>query len=152
MYKFKLLSALVLGCGVLAFAGETPESATTPSPDRTDNDVVRVEIPATTDPSVSEPISTRLDPRIAQIEATYRTRMQALKSQIGATADPVSQDQLQQQAGQLKIEWTLALADRQLELARERKDSRAEAELLQAIERIQHPRTAPAPAAKGGAR
>ncbi len=84
----------------------------------------------------AEPV---LEPGIAAIEATYYQQMQVLNEQIQSAASEEQRDLLQQQAQTLKVEWTLALAHRQLDLARERQDTQAETELLQAIDRITHP-------------
>ena len=85
-----------------------------------------------------EQAASRLEPGLAKIEADYQARMDALMSEL-ASATEDQREAVQQQAAELKVQWTLALANRQLELARQRGDVAAETEILHAIQAMQKP-------------
>jgi hypothetical protein len=89
----------------------------------------------------NEQQQTHLEPGLQAIEDNYRARLKDLKKQIAATQIPEEIEALQSQAVVLKEEWTLALANRQLELARERNDVKAIADISRAIENIKLHRT-----------
>jgi hypothetical protein len=130
-----------------ALAEERTERNVWSDPNRTEKDIPRTETPAAVDPSAPASKSTVLEQGLQQVEESYKAQMMSLISQLDAATDPDQQDMLQQQVQQLKVDWTLALAHRQLELARERQDTRAEGELLEAIARIQDPTSSPSHAA-----
>jgi hypothetical protein len=67
--------------------------------------------------------------------------MRDLRMRISTAQTPEDQESLQREAMELKVEWSLALAKRQLELARERGDTEAEAEALNTINHVANPPT-----------
>jgi hypothetical protein len=85
---------------------------------------------------LGDQIETELEPGLASIETNFKARMEGLKTQMAAARDAAEMDQLQQQAQQLKVDWSIALANRQLELARARKDTQSEAAILETIENL----------------
>lgn len=91
------------------------------------------------EPGDGQQVVPQLEAGIAEIETMYGNRMQALKSKLNLATTEEERDALQQQTRELKVELTLALADRQLELARERGDTEAETELLTAKQAIMNP-------------
>jgi hypothetical protein len=103
---------------------------------------------------------TQLEPGLAKIEEQFGTQMQALLSDLASAQTAEEKTALQQKAIDLKGQWALALAYRQLELARERKDAASESQIQNDIENMQHPaavQASPAPrpesdkAVQGGA-
>ena len=110
---------------------------------RTDADIVRPEgVAQETIPGNGEQVVPQLEAGLMQINADFRGRMDAIKVELSAATTEEARAEIQQRAQQLKVEWTLAIADRQLQLAREAGDTQTEAQLLQAIAAMQAPRAA----------
>lgn len=133
------LLTLFLFC-LAAFA----QSDRVPNTEKTDLDVTSTPRPegiGTVVTAPNEQKQTRLEPGLQAIEDNYRARLDDLKKQITVSQNPEELEALQTQVVVLKEEWTLALANRQLVLARERNDEKAIAEISRAIENINLHRT-----------
>lgn len=138
--KLMMLFTAVAVCafGFAAFAQD--ENAPIPSTTYVDeSQMPRTEIQADGQAAIGETAPTVLEPGLAAIEANYAVRITALREQAAAATTSEAREALQTQMQELKHEWTLALAYRQLELARERQDVDTEAELLQAISHMTNP-------------
>lgn len=85
-----------------------------------------------------------LDPRLFEIETQFRSRLDVLETAITAAKNPAEEMELQKEAERLKIEWTLALNEVMLQIAREKGDTEAEAQALQLKDNIQNPPAHPA--------
>lgn len=85
------------------------------------------------------PVPTRLDAGLAEIDRQYSARLRTLKAEWSACTNADAGDEAQRRIEALKTDWQLATANRQLEIARSRKDSGAELEILNAIQRILTP-------------
>jgi hypothetical protein len=107
--------------------------------DRSSDDIQRTESQTTATVGIGEQMQPILEPGMAAIEKSYGLQMQALNAEFNAAATEPQQDEVQQRMQALKVQWTLALANRQLELARQANDSKAEAEILSAIGAIMQP-------------
>lgn len=143
--RTKLTLLVALGMIVLVGGGVIADNARdrlANTPALTDAEIQRPEGQMQAEPGNGQQVVPQLEPGIAEIEAMYLNRMQTLKSQLNLATTEEERDVIQQQARQLKVEWTLALADRQLELARERGDTEAETELLAAKQAILNPPSA----------
>jgi hypothetical protein len=139
------LFLLLCGTAVLlftlgAFAEDTANQRWRQSNPRTDKDVTP---PAPTQGqsglATSSESATTLDPSLQAINATYAERMQAIMAAFGSATTETEKVTAQQQAQDLKVQWSLAAAFGQLDLARNRKDAQAEAEILRDIDNLQHP-------------
>ena len=122
---------------IIGFSGDERQSQNT----RTEADVLRVDAPspAQAEAGLGEQVQPVLEPGLAAVESNFGQQMEALKSELTATLTEDQRDEIQQRMQSLKIEWTLALANREFELARQKQDSKAEAEILQAISQITNP-------------
>ena len=129
---------MVVITGLAAIADEAKNRYLQGNP-QTEADVPRTEVIRQVEPGSGEQITPRIEAGLAQIEEQFRSRMQVIEAELEMCTTEEERDAIQQRAHQLKIEWTLALANRQLELARQRHDVEAEAKILQGIDRIVNP-------------
>jgi hypothetical protein len=109
---------------------------------RTEADIPRTDVQIQAQAGLGGRETPRLDAGIESIETQYRARSQALKAELAVAASSQAQEDIMQAMVVLKSEWALAIANRQLELARLSGNTETEAEILQAISRMPSP---PAP-------
>jgi len=129
--------AAVVAVGMIGFAGDErrPESV------RTDKDIARPEGQMQAEPGTGERAPLQLEPGLAKIEADYTAQLETLRHELAAAITEEQREAIQERAVQLKVQWTLALADRQLELARQEQNAEAETEILKAMQAMQNPRS-----------
>lgn len=138
--KLLLCAALIAAFtfGLTAYAQD--ENAPIPSQTYVDeSQMTRTETQTVGQAELGEKVPTVLEPGLAAIEANYAARLAGLREQAAAAATSEGRETLQMRMQEVKLEWSLALAYRQLELARERQDADAETEILQAIEHMTNP-------------
>lgn len=135
--KFFVLLVAFIAVGMIGFAGDERRAETT----RTDADIVRTDgtAPAEAVAEIGEQVQPKLDPGLAKIEETYRLQMESLKNELAAATTDDRREAIQRRAAELKMQWTLALVDRQLELARAQGNGEAEAEALHAKQMMLNP-------------
>jgi hypothetical protein len=138
--RFLLLLITFLTIAVLGLAGDERQAARV----RPESNVPQTSVQAQTlDPGSRVQAAPQLEPEVAAIEASFGQQIQMLSSEFASAQTEDEREAVQQRVQSLKIEWTLALANRQLELARQKQDAKAEAEILQMIAHITN-RVAPA--------
>ncbi len=136
--KLFVTIAAIAVIGIIGFAGDQRQPEST----RTEADVQRTEYMATAQPGTGEQVQPQLEPGLAKIEENYRRQMESLKNELASATTDDQREAIQQRAAELKMQWTLALADRQLELARQQGNAEAETEALHAKQAMLNPPTA----------
>jgi hypothetical protein len=141
--KIPVLVALLVVMSV-AFIAHSDEAVNrnAQSNPRTEASIPRTDVQIQAQAGLGEQETPRLDAGIESIESQYRARAQALKAELAVATSSQAQEDIMQAMVVLKSEWALAIANRQLELARLNGNTEAEAEILQAISRMPSP---PAP-------
>jgi len=126
--------AAVVAVGMIGFADDVrrPESV------RTDDGVARPEAQMQAEPGTGERAPLQLELGLAKIEADFTAQMETLRHELAAAITEDQREAIQERAVQLKVQWTLALADRQLELARQDQNAEAETEVLKAMQAMQN--------------
>ena len=112
-----------------------------PTSTLTDKDIVRTDAPtpATAEPGLGEQMQPMLEAGLAQIEMAFGEQMESLKAEFASATTEDAREAVQQRMMQLKKDWSLAIIDRYIELARERGDSEAEAEEMAAKNALLNP-------------
>lgn len=135
----KFIYLFTLFVSTLAFAED--DRVVTPRPDYV-KEYTRKDMSDGTNQSVQDgdQIQPVFEPGIVSINAQFQAVMDGLLNQLKNSPDFESENAIQEQIMSLKHEWKLARINRLLELARAKKDTEQETELLQAIQALTMPK------------
>ena len=134
---FVLLLSAILVVGLIGFAGDEQRDRT-PAPQPP---IERVSVQAQAEPGTGEQVQPVFEPGIAQINGSYQPRVDALIAELDAATTEDAREEVQQRVMRLKLEWSLAVMGRHIEIARENGDAQLEAELSVSKERMENPPT-----------
>ena len=136
-----LLISLTLFCASAYSDGKPPFSERWKQSNlKTDKEVTRPDGQVgSAIPAQGDQFQPAVDQQTAAINAQFQTAMDGLLNQLNATDNFENQNSIQEQIINLKKEWKLARANRQLEIARSNKDTERETEILRAIQRMVSP-------------